>query len=141
MTDMNEWDYDEHNNYWIHKTTNVINLKHPKYVNECNECYKHIMEDDIYTIIKIYDDNNYYCKKCNDKRIMLEEMLAEFSKTYVKTKEDEKREKQQNKETIAKYKKYEAEEAKAIKSGDKACKERLKQKDINDAEYNAKYGI
>jgi hypothetical protein len=135
MTNMDDWDYNFSKNYWINNKNHIINLKHPQYVNECIECYHDIMEDDNYTI----HNENYYCERCNDNRIYLEQFLCDNSEKAQLTKEEEKLQKQRAKETEAKHKKIEAEEAKERKKNDKNMKEILKQKDNKDAEYNAKY--
>ncbi len=135
MTNMDDWDYDFSKNYWINNKTHIINLKHPQYVNECIECYQDIIEDNNYTI----HNENYYCERCNDKRIYLEQFLCDNSEKAQLTKEEEKLQKQYAKETEAKHKKIEAEEVKRKKEEDKIYKEKQEEKEEKVAKYNAKY--
>ena len=132
---MDDWDYNELTTQWTNNKTHIIIHKHPMDIGECIECYQRIMENDNYTI----HNENYYCEKCNDRRIYLEQFLCDNSEKAQLTKQEEKIQKQRDKETEAKHKKIEAEKAKERKEGDKNMKEMLKQQSNKNAEYNAKY--
>jgi hypothetical protein len=135
MTNMDDWDYNELTTQWINNKNHIVSNKHPMDIGECIECYQRIMENDNYTI----HNENYYCEKCTNRRINLEQYLCDNSEKAQLTKEEEKLQKQYAKETEAKHKKIEAEENKQIKEGHKNMKEKQKQHEENVAKYNTKY--
>jgi hypothetical protein len=135
MTNMDDWDYNELTTQWINNKNHIVSNKHPMDIGECIECYQRIMENDNYTI----HNENYYCEKCTNRRINLEQYLCDNSEKAQLTKEEEKLQKQYAKETEAKHKKIEAEEAKRKKEEDKIYKEKQEEKEEKVAKYNAKY--